>query len=141
MKTISFIAALLVSTYAMACPQIAGTYTCDYGDGPEVLTIQQTVKSGVTEYLLDGDSYLADGQAYAYSDEGFSGTTTTACAGQTVSSAIVGDLLENGSAVGNLNVTVSYTPSATGLNSTSVGQLVYGGQTYPINDSISCTKN
>ncbi len=141
MKSVSFIIVFLMGSYALACPQLTGTYTCDYGNGPEMVTIEQNVKSGITEYVVDGAAYLADGQAYAESEEGFSGTTTTYCAGQTVSATIVGSLLENGAVVGDINVTTSYTPSATGIDNVSVGQLVYGGQTYPINDTVSCTKN
>lgn len=141
MKTVFFTAALFINTYAMACPQLAGTYTCDYGNGPEIMTVEQNVKGGITEYIIDGYVVLADGQAYPQNDESFSGTTTTSCVGQDVSQLIVGNLLENGTDVGDINVTSSFVTSSTGVNLVSVGEITYGDQTAPINETIACTKN
>lgn len=55
-----FMLLLLISSSAFACPDLAGTYTCEEHESPSVIT--QTVSRKVTTYNLDGITAVADGK-------------------------------------------------------------------------------
>ena len=62
MKLITILATLLLSTTALACPNLVGTYTCSQHQDTYTMTMDQYESNGVTVYVVDGTEMPADGQ-------------------------------------------------------------------------------
>lgn len=140
MKSILALGTLMISVASYACPQLAGTYACNYDGEVEMTTITQGVQNGVTYYVSDGETILMDGQSKSFQDEGAVGYYIAQCDGNTAQIQTVADMIENGAIVGNMDTTTDLTPSQTGVVMQTTGQVNYQGQVYPINESVECTR-
>lgn len=80
MKSTLALLILLASSFAFACPELAGTYVCTSEDGQkqEVL-VSQKVVNNVTIYNLDGDEFAADGIKRPLDSEDMIGTFAVTC--------------------------------------------------------------
>ncbi len=88
--------ALVFSFKAMACPNLAGTYTCAYEDNPpEQILITQELKNGFMTYSHNGSTVVADNIAYPIPGEETlrSGTLRATCLNnETLSANLVGNI-------------------------------------------------
>jgi hypothetical protein len=93
MKIFSFIV-LLISINAFACPNLAGTYTCEAAGETWEESITQTTQNGATVYQQTGgqaegtNTFIADGVARPHTvvanEEEIKGTLSAKCSGSMV---------------------------------------------------------
>lgn len=140
MKAILILAASLFSVVSYACPQLAGTYACNYDGQIEVTTINQGVQNGITYYEVDGDVILMDGQPKNFQEVDAVGYSVAQCNGNVAQLQTVADLIENGAVAGTMNTVSNITADAQGMTMQTMGEVNYGGQLYPINETVSCAR-
>lgn len=137
--------ALLFSFQAYACPDLAGSYTCNYQDGSsEVITLSQELKDGVTIYTHNGSQIPADNVAYPVPDDvNLREATFRAWCTDTVtlSANLVGKYFQEGAYFGDLNMTSAFTLDGTSLKQITTGTLKNQGGEYPLNSEMTCTRN
>jgi hypothetical protein len=141
MKNLILIAIVLGAPTAFACPALTGNYVCSTSEGPGQVAIEEADENGVKVYLIGGDKVYTDGVARPFADSEMTGTISATCGGLTLTMIIKADLLENGQKVGKLDASAVVTKTETGLVQDTTGTLKYHFQEYPIQDSVTCTKN
>ena len=66
MRKFLFALSLFISNYALACPQLAGKYLCDFGGEQKVLQVLQRTENNVEIYkvLFEGmaEEFITDGK-------------------------------------------------------------------------------
>lgn len=141
MKSVSLFV-FLFSFFANACPDLSGQYTCEFEGEKQALELTQTVKDGVTTYSLNGEIVSADGNAYPMEDEGFIGTMTSVCGdNDDLLVHIVGDLYNEGQAVGTADIGLKFTANQNGLTQENDALYVIDGQPYQSKDIYFCSRN
>ena len=140
-KMTALIAVVLASPLALACPDLTGNYSCSDKSG-EVYNLQltTTVENGTYVYEADGEKIYTDGQRRQFSNESTQGVYVATCAGNFVDLQMTGDILDNGQAVGNFEMTSRMVQNGVGYEQTSEGTAVYMGQTFPISEQSTCRK-
>lgn len=143
MKSIIVLFVSIFSTVAMACPQLAGSYTCTYDDGTtETLTVEQGVDNGVNVFVVDGDVFYADGQAHPISTEELVGTYVATCVGNAVNANVNADMYQQGSKIGMIQADLSLSQVSPGFVTMGTnGNVVVDNQVYPITESATCSLN
>lgn len=143
MKIIIALAAAF-SVQAFACPNLTGSYTCDYGNGQtEQMTISQEERNGVTFYKYNNDEFAADGTVYPLQDsaELKQGTFKAWCESTILKNQIMGKYYNNGSYFGDLDMTMDLTLNNGNLSQVAKGSLKSANGDYPINQTVTCNKN
>lgn len=69
---------------ALACPDLSGTYSCEYIKQSEIITVIQEMASGVQIYNIGGTPYIVDGEAHPFTDQDVSGVYTATCSDSAV---------------------------------------------------------
>jgi len=64
---------------AQACPELSGRYSCESEGSRSSLIIGQTVKNGVTTYVIDGDDMIVDGQPHVNQKQDSTVTYQASC--------------------------------------------------------------
>lgn len=137
-------ALLLVSAQAFACPDLTGSFTCSTPNGTEVLNLSQADKNGVTVYNYNGSDIPADNQAYPMQDDQSikEATFRAWCEGASLKGNLIGKYYNAGSYFGDLNMTLDLSLQGNDLLNVTGGTLVTtSGQTYPLDNSVVCTRN
>lgn len=133
----------LFSSVALACPDLRGSYTCSYDEGPQVVTIAQEDRGGVTYYKVDGDELPADNVSRALpEDPNFqNGTFRGWCEGNDFKVEVTGKVFDQGRFFGDLRAVVGFAANAANLTQTTTGSLTTGEKTYPLDNVVTCKRN
>ncbi len=136
----------LFTAQAFACPNLTGSYTCNYQDGSsEVVTVSQDQKDGVTVYNYNGSEMPADNQTYQIPDDENlkQGTWRAWCdAGSEVLAAqILGKYYNQGSYAGDLTMNIAISLNGGNLQQVTNGQLVNSGGSHPFSETMVCNRN
>lgn len=142
---------LLVGAQAFACPNLAGTYTCNYDGQVEALEMSQTETNGVTVYSMrnpndpndQGGSLPADNTTYQLEDsEQFKNATIRGyCEGETFNIAQAGQYYDQGQHIGDIQAVTSMSLMNGNLLQATNGTFKTASGDYPINSQITCTRN
>ena len=143
MKLITILTTLLLSTTALACPNLVGTYTCSQHQDTYTMTMDQYESNGVTVYVVDGTEMPADGQWRNIQDprqpdaEG-----NLSCVNDSLKYDMKGSLYdENKNVIGDMTLTAMLVLQGKQLNITMNGLANVDGQQHQLNDAYSCIKN
>lgn len=154
MKKMIVIAAMLIGSAAVACPDLTGTFVCpsmDQQGNPvdEIVTISQSTAGGVTTYTFadaNGDAWgmPADGQLYSatYKNQESGNdvlfSTSMTCAGDVVDQFISQDEKDAaGTQVFYIEGNIKMSLDAS-KNLSKAVEYRFDGQTY--NDAATCTR-
>jgi len=140
----------LIGAQAFACPNLTGTYSCTYENGSEQLQLSQQEMDGVTVYNFKnpqdandpGGALPADNQTYRLEDtkDFRNGTIRAWCEGEIFKIQQTAEHYQEESHSGNLDLTVSMSLSNSDLLQVTNGTYETGSGTYPINESMTCTR-
>jgi hypothetical protein len=135
--------ALVVSANAWACPDLTGTYTCQYQDGQtEVITLSQENKDGVVTYTYNNNASIpADNVAYPVPDGPTlrEGTLRAWCEADTFKSQLVGKYYDQGVYFGDLTLNIDFAKVGNDLKQVNTGSVKNSASQYPINGEVVCT--
>lgn len=136
----------LFAAQAMACPNLTGSYTCNYQNGSsEVVSIAQEQKDGVTVYNYNGSGIPADNVIYQIPDDENlkQGTWRAWCdeGRDLLMAEILGKYYHEGSYAGDLTMNLEINLDGGNLKQVTAGQLVNEGGTYPFGETMVCTRN
>lgn len=136
--------AALFSVQAFACPNLTGSYTCNYGNGQsEQISVSQREANGITYYSYNNDEFAADGSVVPLQDSADlkQATFKAWCENTTLKNQIMGKYYNNGTYFGDLNMVIDITSANGNLQQNATGNLKGSQGDYPINNSVTCTKN
>ena len=143
-KSVMTILVAGLSAVAMACPNLSGTFECNYEGEIETMTVSQSVVNGVTHFNIDGDVLIADGNTHQMpnTDPAEQATYRANCAGAQVNMEFFSLLFDGGNKIGQVNG--NGTMSLDG-NSDLVqdikGTVVIDGQgNFPIDQLMTCQR-
>ena len=143
---LAFVTAL-ISSSALACPTLQGTWLCKNSDASSsTSTIQESPIPGGTLYKLTERSsgkveeYYADGQSRPVSDNGLSGTLTATCTG--VTNVIAKEHLasKDQSFIADINYKITVLNAANFLVSASVVMLQRGQPSQTQSSTSTCVR-
>jgi hypothetical protein len=142
-KTVLVLATALFSAGALACPNLAGTYTCETDEGAQTANITQEESGGVTTYDFDGMQLITDNETRAIPDDGSlkDGKIRSWCEGDALKAAATGTVLDGGEPMGDVDVTITVSTDGTTLTQTTSGTFKNAGNDYPIESTLTCKKN
>jgi hypothetical protein len=131
------------SASAFACPDLTGTFECNWGDGSnEVVTISQSMQNGVTTYLYNGFAVPADSMTYSLPDEEYmkNAVFSAWCENTTILNIrLRGKLYENGSHIGDTDTTANFFKHGANLVTSTLGDFKgTDGTVQPINVTTTC---
>lgn len=144
MRTIAALALMFSAASAFACPNLAGSFTCNYNGQKEVITVTQSMKGAVTVYMVNGSEIVADNQVRNIpDDESLKNATFRAWCDDTVTlkGQILGKYYNNGSYFGDLTADINFLLANGNLKQVTTGELKGANGNYPINNETVCTKN
>jgi len=142
-KTVLVLATALFSAGALACPNLAGDYTCQTDDGPQSMTVTQEESNGVTSYDLGGTQLITDNEVRDIADDETlkDGKVRSWCEGDVLKAAATGTVLDGGEPAGDVDLTITFTTDGTTLTQNMSGTFKNAGNNYPIDNTMTCTKN
>ncbi len=133
---------LMLSAPAFACPDLSGTFRCQYQDGSvETLTIAQDNKSGVEVYNYNGSEIAADNVTRVLPDDANlkSGTFRAWCDDNTTLKAeLISEYWDNSRYIGDLTMNMFFTMENGSHKSKSTGVLKTGNGDHPIDSTTVC---
>jgi len=136
---------LLFSAQAFACPDLTGSFQCQYQDGStETVSITQANKSGVMVYNYNGTEIPADRITYDVPDEENirEGKFTAWCDDDvTLKANLNGKYWSQGNYIGDLTMDMFFSIENGNLKTTSNGVLKTGNGDYPVDSNVVCTRN
>lgn len=135
--------ASLIAVPTLACPNLTGTYTCTYNDGTkETLTVTQAVRSGITQYTVNGSTILADQQVYQLPDsEDLKQASQTAwCEGEILNVATAGNYFQQNQLIGELMMVIQVTLTGNTLKQALNGSLKNQEGEQEFSGETLCTK-
>lgn len=142
MKRILIIFSFLFSYNALACPQLAGNYTCSTAEGDQELVVQQEVREGSTVYIVDQEEVYADGQAHLIQDNTIMGSYTATCLEDSLETITQAILMQEGEPVANYTGVTLITKVENGINLFTKAYLEgVNGEVLPLDDSTTCLAN
>ena len=142
---------LLFGAQAMACPNLAGNYTCTYEGQTSVIQMSQTENNGVTVYTIkdandpqnQGGSLPADNNTYRLqdSDQVKNGTIRGWCEAEAFKIEQTGEYYDKGQHIGNVQAVISMYLTNGNLVQDTAGTFTTPSGNYPINSQVTCTPN
>jgi len=140
-----FFATFLFSIRAFACPNLAGSYTCEFLGYPEDVTVSQQNKNSVIVYTANGYDVPADNQAYKVPDrKELKNATLRAWCNDDVALnfQLLGVAWEDGAPYGDLTVDGTLSKSGKDLQPKMTGKIVKrDGSEQPFNPEVTCKAN
>lgn len=141
MRTLATLAFLVSVNAWAACPELTGTYNCNYSDGSkETVTIKQENKDGIVIYDYNGSSVPADNQIRQIPDDQTikQGTFRAWCDNESLKTQMLGKYYQDGQFFGDLTLNMDFTKVGTDLKATNTGFVKNSAGEYPLNSEVIC---
>lgn len=144
MKSVLLLVSLF-SVQAFACPNFAGTYTCQNEDGMnETMVLTQKAIPGGMRYTstVNGvsEDMDADGKPHVADPSEPKVTYVAKCNGAKVNSVVTGPLEEEGQVVGSMKIVSDHFMSGNKLVTKSKMTINYGSDVYEQEEESACVK-